>query len=206
MRHDAVDERRHGIAVAIEDRRQRVAHAIEQRRLRDHAVLDHFVQAGAEFAARQCFEHHRIGHHQARRVKRADQVLAERVVDAGLAADRAVHLREQRSRHVHHRNAAQVGGRGKADDIADHAAADGDDHRRAIRLGLDQRIEHARHGVEVLVALAVFDQDRRAIRAGFPKPRAVEVPDALARDQQAARAQPGRAHLAWRAHRWCRCR
>ena len=38
---------------------------IEQRRIGDHAVLDHLVQAGAEFAARQRVEHRRIGDDQA---------------------------------------------------------------------------------------------------------------------------------------------
>ncbi len=121
-------------------------------------------------------------------MKGADQILAKRVVDPGLPADRAVDLREQGGGHVHHRNAAQVGGCRKPDDIADHAAADGDDHRRAIRLGLDERVEHARHGVEVLVTLAVFDQDRGAIRSGLTELWTVKIPDALARDQQPAPA------------------
>ena len=66
-------------------------------------------------------------------VERADQVLAERMVDADLAADGAVDLREQRRRHVDERDAAQVGGRGESGHVADDAAADGDDRRRRGR-------------------------------------------------------------------------
>ena len=72
-------------------------------------------------------------------MKGADQVLAERVVDADLAADRAVHLRQQRRRHVHERDAAQEGRGGKARGVADDAAADGDDGAAAIGAGANQR-------------------------------------------------------------------
>ena len=108
MRHDADTSGATASPSRAKIAGHRIADAIEQRRIGDHAVLDHFVQAGAEFAARQGFEHDRIGDDQARRVKRADQVLAERVIDAGLAADRAVDLRQQRRRHVHDRHAAQI--------------------------------------------------------------------------------------------------
>ena len=73
-------------------------------------------------------------------MERADQVLAERVVDADLAADRAVHLRQQRRRHVHERDAAQEGGRGEAGDVADDAAADGDEGAAAVGAAADERV------------------------------------------------------------------
>ena len=69
-------------------------------------------------------------------VIRADQVLAERMVDAGLAADGAVDLREQRRRDLHDRNAAQVGGRGKAGRVAHDPAAERHDAAGAIRHAL----------------------------------------------------------------------
>ena len=67
-------------------------------------------------------------------MERADQVLAQRVVDADLAADRAVDLRQQRRRHLDDRDAAQIGRRREAGDVADDAAADGDE-----RAGCDPR-------------------------------------------------------------------
>ena len=45
-------------------------------------------------------EHLRVDQHGERLMKRADQVLAAHQVHAGLAADRRVHLREQRGRDL----------------------------------------------------------------------------------------------------------
>ena len=66
-------------------------------------------------------------------MKRADEVLAQRVVDADLAADRAVDLRQQRRRHLHDRDAAQVRRGREAGDVADDATADGDQRAGSIR-------------------------------------------------------------------------
>ena len=112
-----------------EDRFGVACQAIEQIAARDHAVLHDFVETRAEFTPRQCLEQQRIDDDERRLMKRADQVLAERVVDADLAADRAVDLREQRRRHVHQRDAAQERRGGESRGVADHAAADGDDAR-----------------------------------------------------------------------------
>jgi hypothetical protein len=56
-------------------------------------------------------------------MKRADEVLARRRVDRRLAADRAVHLREQRRRDLNKPAAALQDRRRKANEIADHTAA-----------------------------------------------------------------------------------
>ena len=87
---------------------------------------------GAELAPRQRREERRVDRDHRRLMERADQVLAQRVVDADLAADRAVHLRQQRRRDLHDRDAAQVGRRGEAGGVADDAAADRDDRAGAI--------------------------------------------------------------------------
>ena len=107
------------------------------------AVLDHLVEPGAELAARQRGEDRRIDDHGVRLVEGADQVLAERMIDADLAADRAVHLRQQRRRHVHERDAAQVGGRRETGHVADDAAAERDERRRAIGVGANERFVDA---------------------------------------------------------------
>ena len=75
--------------------------------------FDHLVEAGPELAPRQRRDQQRIDDHQPRLVERADQVLAERVIHADLAADGAVDLRQQRRRHVHDVDAAQVRRGGK---------------------------------------------------------------------------------------------
>ena len=67
-----------------------------------------------------------VDHDQARLVEGADEVLAGRMVDAGLAADAGVDLRQQRGRHLHERHAAHEGRGGEAGQVADDAAAEGD--------------------------------------------------------------------------------
>ena len=116
------DHRGQRLLLAPHDGAQVATHALEQATVGDHAVLDHLVEAGPELAPRERAEHLRIGEDRKGLVERADQVLAEGMIDAHLAADRAVHLREQRGGYVHEPDAAQIGRRRKADDVADHAA------------------------------------------------------------------------------------
>ena len=73
-----------------------------------------------------------VAQHALRLVEGADHVLAERVVDRGLAAHRRIDLRQQRRRHLHEGHAAHVAGGGKAGDVADHAAAEREQHGLAV--------------------------------------------------------------------------
>ena len=57
----------------------------------------------------------------------ADDVLGPGVVDPDLAADRAVHLRQQGRRDHQQREAAGIGRGDEPGEVADHAAAQGDD-------------------------------------------------------------------------------
>src|SRR6185295_4245291 len=124
--------------------------------------------------------------HAERLIKRTNQVLSQRVVDADLAADGAVHLREQRRRHVDQSDAAQVGRGGEARHVADDAPAQGDERGRAIGIGADERLVNPCDGRQLLVALAVGDQDRlgRVQRAG--ELRTVQAPDQRAGHDEAA--------------------
>jgi hypothetical protein len=61
--------------------------SIEQRTARDHSVLHDFVEAGSELTPRECCQQLRIDDDHCRLMKRANQVLAERVIDADLAAN-----------------------------------------------------------------------------------------------------------------------
>ena len=54
----------------------------------DRAVLDHLREPGLEFALRQRLQRVGVDQNETRLVKRTDQVLALRMVDPGLAADR----------------------------------------------------------------------------------------------------------------------
>ena len=72
----------------------------------------------------------------------ADQVLALRRIDAGLAADRGIDLRQQRRRHLHVIEPAPHARRGKAGEIADHAAAERDDEIAALDARRDDLLAH----------------------------------------------------------------
>src|SRR5205085_10495739 len=96
--------------------------AIKQAAVADDAVLDGFAEAVAQLAFGQAGKGRRIDDDERRLMKRADEVFAERMIDARLAADRTVYLRQQGRRHLREAYAAQVSRRRKPCEIADHAA------------------------------------------------------------------------------------
>ena len=116
----------------------------EKRLVAEHAVFCHFGIAGAELARRQRVEHGGVGDHQNRLVECAEQILALRRIDPGLAADGGIHLRQQRGRHLHEIDAAAQDRGRKAGEIADHAAAERNDEIVALDLCRDQRFADLR--------------------------------------------------------------
>ena len=64
-----------------------------------------------------------IRDHRARLMKGADQILAARMIDPGLAAHRGIHLRQQRGGHLHVIDAPLVAGGREAGHVADDPAA-----------------------------------------------------------------------------------
>ena len=66
----------------------------------------------------------RIAEDQRRLAECADEIFARRKIDRRLAADRGVDLRQKRCRNLYEPDPAQVGRRGKASHISDHAAAE----------------------------------------------------------------------------------
>ncbi len=117
--------------------------------------------AGAELAQRQRVEQRGVGDHQDRLVEGADQVLALRRVDAGLAADRGIDLGEQRGRHLHEIEAAPHARRREAGKIADDAAAERDHEIAALDARRDDRLADLLEGGVVLRALALRHHDAR---------------------------------------------
>jgi hypothetical protein len=99
-----------------------------------------------------------------RLVEGADQVLAERMVHADLAADGAVHLRQQCRRHMDECDAPQIGGCSEAGQIADYAATKRDEGGRAIGICLDERLVDPADRGALFVAFAVGNEDRLGIR------------------------------------------
>jgi hypothetical protein len=138
-------------------------------RIANEPVFNDLGQAGAQFALWQRRQRIGIDDHRLRLVKRADHVLAERMIDPGLAADRRIDLRQQAGRDLHERHAALITGGGEPGHVADHAAAQGDDGGAPVATGREQRIENARQRRQRLMLFAVGqdDLDRRRAGGGF---------------------------------------
>ncbi len=111
-------------------RRYALHHARKQRCIADCAVLDHLGYPGRELARRQRRKRIEVRHHQLRLMKRADEVFALGQIHARLAADRAIHHRQQRRRYLHESDAAQVRRRDEACEVADNPAAKSDNSPR----------------------------------------------------------------------------
>ncbi len=89
----------------------------------------------------------------------ADEVLALRGIDAGLAADRGIDLRQQRGRDLHKAHPAPQDCRGKAGEIADNATAEGDDEIAALEPHLEQALAERSKLTEALRRLAGLQDD-----------------------------------------------
>ena len=160
--------------------------AIEQIATRNHAVFHDLIETRAEFTSRQRLEQRRIDDDESGLVERADQVLAERVIDADLAADRAVDLCKQRRRHVNEGNPAQERRCRKSRRVADDSASDGDDGAPAIGVGANERLVDPRDRLQVLVALTVGKKDRIPASEGCTQLLAVKAPDDGTRHDEAS--------------------
>ena len=84
-----------GIRFSREDLGEVLTDPLKEFTARDDAVLDDFVEASAELSPRERLEQLRIGHHDDGLVKRSDQVLAQRVIDADFSTDGAVDLGQE---------------------------------------------------------------------------------------------------------------
>ena len=161
---------------------------VEELRVDDQPVLDDLRKPGPELPVGERVEGVGIGDDGDGLVEGADHVLAERVVDAGLAADRGVHLGEQRRRQLHEVDAALVARRGEARHVADDAAAEGDDGAAPVEPLAEQRLVDPFERLEVLVRLALGEDDVRRGHVAEPPERALEVKrgDALVGDDHRA--------------------
>ncbi|MNO86913.1 hypothetical protein D3C76_783280 [compost metagenome] len=104
----------------------------QERLVADESVLDDFRQAGRQLARRQGAQGRGIDHHRLRLVEGTDHVLAQRMVDPGLAPHRGIHLGQQRGRHLDEIDPALVAGGGEAGHVADHPATQGDQGGLAV--------------------------------------------------------------------------
>ena len=196
LRHDpgldrdvAGDERREGGA------RGGGIEVVEHGGVADDGVLDDLGKAFAVFAVGQGFEREGIGEHQPWLVEGADEVFTGTGVDAGLAADGAVDLRDDGGGNLHAGDAAEVDGGDESGEVANHPAAEGDDKRTAVEAGGEQPVDEAFRGGHGLGILPRGDGEQlRGESRGcerFDHGGAVEGPDIFVGDDRASSAQSG---------------
>ena len=140
-----------------------------------------------------------VRQHQPRLVEGADEVLALRRVDPGLAADRAVDLGEERRRKLHEADAPAQDRGGEAGEITDHPAAEG--HHQVVAADLlgDQPLHRALEAGPALRRLPRRQLQDRRLDPGFgqPRPERRQVQRGhprLGQDRHTRAAQQGR-HL-----------
>ena len=160
-----------GVNAACQRRRAVLRQPLPEWRIADQAVLRHLRVTREQFAARQRGKRIGVGQHKPRLIERADEVLAGRHVDAGLAADRAVDLSQQRGGDLDEIDAAQQDRRRETGKIADHAAAQRDNLRRALAACRDHGVQHMRKLRDILAGLAgrndgVFAANSRCAQIG----------------------------------------
>ncbi len=134
---------------------------VEEGGVAEKAVLHHLAIARQKVAVGQGVEDVDVGQHQAGLVEGADEVLALRGVDPGLAADGTVDLRQKRGRQLHEADAPAQDSGGKAHKVADHATAKGQDHILAFHLLLQQPFGAAGKVLPVLRPLPRRQGQRR---------------------------------------------
>ena len=170
----------------------------EQVGVADHRHLDDLRPAGRVLALRQRLQHAGVRHHQRRLVERPDQVLAEPVIDAGLAADARIDLGQQRRRHLDDRDAAQERRRDEPGHVADHAAADRHHEVAPVRADLDQPVVHRLDAAQVLALLAAVRRQDLDVPPELSQRRldrrAEPLPDVAVGDHARPALQAGSRH------------
>lgn len=132
---------------------------VEEGRIADQAILYHLGVTGPHLARWQRLQDCGIGDDCAWLVEKAHKVFAVSGVDRRLAANRTVHLCEERGRNLDVRQAAQQEARGDAGDIANHAPAERDDDGRPLDARIQQGLAQPLQGRKVLGLLTRRQHD-----------------------------------------------
>ena len=138
---------------------------IKESHVGNRAIFDDFSQTSGKLARRQGFDCVQIAHNPLRLIERANHVFAQRVVDGRFPAHRRVHLRQQRSWHLHERHATHIAGCGKACDVAYHAAAQSVKRSFAVCSLLKQGVKNQVQRLPILVSLAI--RQRQDLHTGM---------------------------------------
>src|SRR5690606_18877583 len=146
----------------------------EERLIANQTVLDDFRQARRQLTRRQCRQRGRIDQHQLRLVEGTNHVLAQGMIDTGLAAYRGVNLGQQRCRDLNEVHPALVAGCRESGHVADDAATQSYDRGLAVMPGRQQAIEDQLEGFPVFPGLAIRQNHGRGgitAQALQPPPR-----------------------------------
>jgi len=122
----------------------------EKRLVRYRAVFHHFGQTRSKLTIWQGGECLCIYQDNLWLVKCADQILSLRVIDTGLTADGRIDLCQQRCRDLYERDTAHVASSCEARDITHHAAPQRDNRYVTPGSCLDEPVEYATCGLDVL--------------------------------------------------------
>src|SRR5690606_32499027 len=115
---------------------------------------------GGKLPRRQGLERAGIDDYSLRLVEGANHVLAQRVIDPGLAAHRGVDLGKQRGWHLDEVDPALIASRSKTGHITNHTTPKGDDGGASVVAGLQQTVEDLLQGLPGLEYLAVRQHHR----------------------------------------------
>ena len=114
----------------------------KERCIAEHRILDDLGAAAAVLLLGQRFERVGIADHDAGLIEAACLILARGQVDGGLAADGRIDRGQQRRRDLGKAHAALIRRRGKAREVAHHAAAERNDHVAAAEAVLTEEVQH----------------------------------------------------------------
>ena len=130
-----------------------MAQKLKERGVKERGVLGDLRKPGGEIAPGQGRKKPRVTQAKVGRLEGADEVFTPAPVDAALATQPRVCLREERRRHQAAAHAAHPNRRRKSRHIADESAADGDDRA----LTIDAHVEKPTgDGFDALPALGFF--------------------------------------------------
>ena len=138
----------------------------EERPIAEETVLGDFGVTGQNFTRRQAVQGIDIGKNQAGLMVCSDEVLSVLGVDAGLAADGTVDLRQQGRRYLHYVEATKHDAGGETGKIPDHAAAEGDEGRGAIDADVEQAADEVLEDRKILALFSRRDEERLVVDAG----------------------------------------
>jgi hypothetical protein len=159
------------VAVTIDQTRYVGDDSREVARVRDHAVFDDFRESGAKLLERQGDQRLRVREHGGWLMKRADQILSRRRIDARLSANRRVHHCQERRRDLNVGNPAHERRRNEPGEIPDDAATERDDRTVATEAVCEQRVGDVGPRRSRLLAFPGGNRDDtrwRAERSGNP--------------------------------------